>query len=75
MSASGQSSTLRHYPLGQRMPDSPHAVCVSLPTMADVDNREDLDQLRHQLMSNDQDRLLNGLNRILADGEKETTKE
>lgn len=36
MSASGQSSSLRHYPLGQRMPDSPHAVCVSLPTMADV---------------------------------------
>ena len=36
MSASVQSSTLRHYPLGQSMPDSPHAVCVSLPTMADV---------------------------------------
>jgi hypothetical protein len=43
--------------------------------MADIDNREDLDHLRRQLMSNDQHRLLDGLNRILADGAKETTKE
>jgi glycosyltransferase A (GT-A) superfamily protein (DUF2064 family) len=48
---------------------------AELPTMADIDNREDLDHLRRQLMSNDQHRLLDGLNRILADGAKETTKE
>lgn len=48
---------------------------VELPTMADVDNREDLDHLRRQLMSNDQYQLLNGLNRILADGETEMAKE
>lgn len=28
--------SLRHYPLGQPVPASPHAVCVSIPTMADV---------------------------------------
>ena len=28
--------SLQHYPLGQPVPDSPHAICVSLPTMADV---------------------------------------
>lgn len=28
--------TLRHFPLGARYPDSPHAVVSSLPTMADV---------------------------------------
>ncbi len=28
--------SLRHYPLGQPVPDSPHAVCVSIPTMRDV---------------------------------------
>lgn len=29
-------SNLRHHPLGQPVPDSVHAVCVSLPTMDDV---------------------------------------
>jgi cystathionine gamma-synthase len=29
-------NSLQHFPLGQRFPDTPHAVCVSLPTMADV---------------------------------------
>jgi len=29
-------NTLRHYPLGERCPDSPHAVVSCLPTMADV---------------------------------------
>lgn len=29
-------SFLRHHPLGQPVPDSVHAVCVSLPTMHDV---------------------------------------
>ncbi len=28
--------SLRHYPLGEPVPDSPHAVCVSIPTMRDV---------------------------------------
>lgn len=28
--------SLRHHPLGARVPDSTHAVCVSLPTMADI---------------------------------------
>ncbi|MEM9227590.1 MAG: PLP-dependent transferase [Verrucomicrobiota bacterium] len=30
------SSMLKHHPLGQPIPDSVHAVCVSLPTMQDV---------------------------------------
>jgi len=29
-------SSLQHYPLGAAVPDSPHAVCSSLPTMADI---------------------------------------
>ncbi|MFP6855371.1 MAG: hypothetical protein VB980_06260, partial [Opitutales bacterium] len=28
--------SLRHYPLGEPVPSSPHAVCVSIPTMRDV---------------------------------------
>ena len=28
--------SLRHYPLGEPLPASPHAVCVSIPTMRDV---------------------------------------
>jgi cystathionine gamma-synthase len=35
--------SLQHFPLGQRFPDSPHAVCVSLPTMADVIGYEEKD--------------------------------
>ena len=29
-------SGLRHFPLGEQVPASEHAVCVSLPTMTDV---------------------------------------
>lgn len=36
LSVVNPSSTLRHYPLGARIPDSTHAVVVSLPTMAAV---------------------------------------
>jgi cystathionine gamma-synthase len=34
---------LRHHPLGARVPDSAHAVCASLPTMADVIGYEEKD--------------------------------
>lgn len=34
-------TTLRHYPLGEPCPDSPHAVVSSLPTMADVRGYEE----------------------------------
>lgn len=37
------SSSLRHYPLGDPIVDSPHSVCVSLPTMADVIGYEEKD--------------------------------
>lgn len=37
------SSSLRHYPLGDLIVDSPHSVCVSLPTMADVIGYEEKD--------------------------------
>lgn len=33
--------SLRHFPLGSRFPDSPHAVISSLPTMADVRGYEE----------------------------------
>lgn len=33
--------SLRHFPLGTRFPDSPHAVISSLPTMADVRGYEE----------------------------------
>ncbi len=32
----GPAASLAHRPLGARIPDGTHAVCVSLPTMADV---------------------------------------
>lgn len=35
--------SLRHFPLGSRFPDSPHAVISSLPTMADVRGYEEGD--------------------------------
>ena len=35
--------SLRHFPLGQRVPLSEHAVCVSLPTLADVIGYEEKD--------------------------------
>ncbi|MBT6461800.1 MAG: PLP-dependent transferase [Opitutae bacterium] len=38
-----QVDAFQHHPLGQRFPDSPHAVCVSLPTMADVIGYEEKD--------------------------------
>jgi cystathionine gamma-synthase len=38
-----QVDAFLHHPLGQRFPDSPHAVCVSLPTMADVIGYEEKD--------------------------------
>ena len=34
-------NTLRHFPLGSRWPDSPHAVISSLPTMQDVRGYEE----------------------------------
>lgn len=34
-------SSLRHYPLGERCPESPHAVVSSLPTMSDVRGYEE----------------------------------
>jgi cystathionine gamma-synthase len=36
VSSVANSSTLKHYPLGARIPDSTHAVVVSLPTMEAV---------------------------------------
>src|SRR3954471_13840556 len=36
-------SALKHLPLGQRIPDSPHAVSCSLPTMRDVCGYEEKD--------------------------------
>ncbi|MFQ3225105.1 MAG: cystathionine gamma-synthase [Lentimonas sp.] len=36
-------NSLRHFPLGTRFPDSPHAVISSLPTMADVRGYEEHD--------------------------------
>lgn len=36
-------TTLRHYPLGDSINGSPHSVCVSLPTMADVIGYEEKD--------------------------------
>ena len=35
--------SLRHFPLGSRFPDSPHAVISSLPTMEDVRGYEEHD--------------------------------
>jgi len=43
-------NSLQHLPLGQRFPDSPHAVCVSLPTMADVIGYEEKDPETHAAM-------------------------
>ena len=34
-------NSLRHYPLGQRVPNSPHAVVSSIPTMTDVRDYEE----------------------------------
>ena len=52
MSADPQDgTTLRHYPLGQRVPDSPHAVCVSLPSLADVIGYEEKDPATVQAMA------------------------
>ena len=36
-------TSLRHYPLGQRVPNSPHAVVSSIPTMTDVRDYEEKD--------------------------------
>lgn len=36
-------NSLRHFPLGARLPDSPHAVISSLPTMEDVRGYEEQD--------------------------------
>ncbi|MFP6886204.1 MAG: PLP-dependent transferase, partial [Opitutales bacterium] len=36
-------ASLRHFPLGEQVPSSEHAVCVSLPTMADVIGYEEKD--------------------------------
>lgn len=36
-------NTLRHFPLGMRLPDSPHAVISSLPSMEDVRGYEEHD--------------------------------
>ena len=43
MSLGKQVDSFQHHPLGQRFPDSPHAVCVNLPTMADVIGYEEKD--------------------------------
>ncbi|MDP4693096.1 MAG: PLP-dependent transferase, partial [Opitutales bacterium] len=36
-------NSLKHFPLGTRFPNSPHAVISSLPTMADVRGYEEQD--------------------------------
>lgn len=38
-----EHDSFQHFPLGVPVPDSPHAVCVSLPTMADVIGYEEKD--------------------------------
>lgn len=45
-------STLRHYPLGDPINGSPHSVCVSLPTMADIIGYEQkLPEIRNRMRS------------------------
>lgn len=51
MNPGAQVESFRHHPLGQRFPDSPHAVCVSLPTMADVIGYEEKDPAIAQAMT------------------------
>ena len=45
-------SSFRHIPLGRAIPDRPHAVSVSLPTMADLIGYETKDPavIRHVLI-------------------------